>query len=681
MRNKILVTSALPYANGPIHIGHIAGAYLPADIFVRFCKMKKRDVVYICGTDEHGVPITITAEKENLTPQQIVDKYYKIIKDSFMQLGIEFDNFSRTSLDIHHKTAQDFFLRIKENGYLEEKPMSQFYCEKCKRFLADRYIEGKCPYCNSDGARGDQCEVCGKWLNPETLIEPRCKICNEKPKLTETKHWFLKMNKLQNKIEEWIKSKENWKDNVINYCKGWFSEGLTERPITRDINWGIPVPLDGYEGKVLYVWFEAPIGYISSTKEWAVKKGNPDLWKDYWLNPECEIIHFIGKDNIVFHAVVWPITLLAYNGGFNLPSEIPANEFLNISSKKISTSRNWAIWVQDYLQDFSADSLRYCLAATAPETRDADFTWEDFQMRNNSELADVVGNFVNRTLTFISRYFEGAIPEKKNFNETDLAMLEEIKKCKETMAELFDKFKVKDATAAFIKLAKTANKYFNDSEPWKTREENIENCKTSIYVCVQIVKSIALLMNPIMPFAAQKIWKMLDLEGKVQDNNWDDIDKNFIEPGKKIGKIKILFRKIEESEIEKQNRKLAGEEEAIEKTETKNGGQDNLITIQEFGKIKLKTARVLEAERVPKSDKLLKLIIKIGEETRQIVAGIAKYYEPEQLIGKTIIVVSNLQKAKLFGLESNGMLLAAKKDDKLRLLTVDGDIEEGAEIS
>ncbi|HOK40416.1 MAG TPA: methionine--tRNA ligase [bacterium] len=676
-RKKILVTSALPYANGPIHIGHIAGAYLPADIFVRFCKMKKRDVVYICGTDEHGVPITITAEKENVTPQQIVDKYHKIIKEAFLKLGIEFDNFSRTSLEIHHKTSQDFFLKIYEKGYLKEKTITQFYCEKCKRFLADRYVEGICPYCKKEGARGDQCENCGKWLNPEVLIEPKCKVCGSTPVLKETKHLFLKMDIFQKQIEEYICSKKYWKENVTNYCNGWFKEGLTERAVTRDINWGIKVPIPGYEDKVIYVWFEAPIGYISSTKEWARKKGKPDLWKEYWQNPECELIHFIGKDNIVFHAVVWPITLLAY-GGYNLPTDIPANEFLNISSKKISTSRNWAIWVHEFLEEFSADSLRYTLAINAPETRDTDFTWEDFQLRNNSELADVIGNFVNRTLVFIKKYFNGKIPEKYEFSARDKEILNEIKLTKEQMTEYFERYCIKDATQTFFKLAKSANKYFNDSEPWRTLKENINQCKTTIYVCAQLVKALALLMNPIMPFAAQKIWKMLKYEGKIQDQNWDDIDKNFIEENKEIGEIKIIFNKIEDKQIEKQIQKLTGDiPKQDEKQET-----ENIITIDDFKKIKLKTAKILEAENVKNSNKLIRLQIKIGEEKRQIIAGIAEYYKPEDLIGKTIVVVTNLQKAKLFGLESNGMLLAAKKNGKLTLLTVENnEISDGADIS
>lgn len=675
MRKKLLVTSALPYANGPIHIGHIAGAYLPADIFVRYSKLKERDVVFISGTDEHGVPITITAEKENTSPKNIVDKYHKNIKESFKNLNIDFDNFSRTSLPVHYKTAQDFFSKIKSNGYLEEKSMSQYYCEKCKRFLADRYIEGKCSYCNTDGARGDQCENCGKWLNPELLLEAKCKICGAEPLLKETNHFFLNMAAFQDKIKEWLSVKSNWKDNVINYCEGWLKEGLTERPITRDLNWGIPVPVEGYEDKVIYVWFEAPIGYISSTKEWADKQGKPDLWKDYWQNPECEIIHFIGKDNIVFHAIVFPITLMAYNGNYSLVSQIPANEFLNISSKKVSTSRNWAIWVEDYLKYFPADILRWTLAVNAPETRDADFTWEDFQIRNNSELAGVVGNFINRTLTFIVKQFDSKIPNKNQLSKTDMDMLAAIETVKNNMGRAFDSFKVKESAGYFIRFAKSANKYFNDEEPWKSIKENHDKCSNTLYVCSQLVLTMAQFMFPIMPSTSQKIFKILNIQN--HKFIWDKIGADYLNSGHIINKPEIIFRKIEDKEIKYQNQLLLDKEKSA-KSDTEETG---IITIDDFLKSKLKTAKIIEAEKVKKSNKLVRLIIKIGDEERQIVAGIAQYYAPEELVGKTIAVVSNLKKAKLFGLESNGMLLAAKKEGKLSLLTVDSDIGDGAEIS
>jgi methionyl-tRNA synthetase len=675
MRNKILVTSALPYANGKIHIGHIAGAYLPADIFVRFSKLKNRDVVFISGTDEHGVPITITAEKEKTTPKNIVDKYHKIIKDNFNELGISFDNFSRTSKKIHFETSQDFFTTIKNNGYLEEKNMSQYYCDKCKRFLADRYIEGKCSYCGAEGARGDQCESCGKWLNPELLLEAKCKICGDTPLMKETKHFFLNMSKFQDKIKNWLSEKNDWKDNVINYCEGWLKEGLTERPITRDLTWGIPVPVEGYENKVIYVWFEAPIGYISSTKEWAVNQGQPDLWKDYWQNPDCEIIHFIGKDNIVFHSIVFPITLMAYEGDYSLVSQIPANEFLNISSKKVSTSRNWAIWVEDYLKYFPPDILRWTLAITAPETRDADFTWDDFQMRNNTDLVGVIGNFVNRTLTFISKYFDSKIPSEFDLSENDLVMLKSIENTRDSMANSFDAFKVKEAANTFLKFAKSANKYFNDSEPWKTNKSAPKECAATLYVCSQLVLDLAKLMYPIIPFTTSKIFALLNIHFDEQKMNWDNIGIDKIDKGHTISKPKIIFKKIEDKEIEFQNNLLLKQEKNEVEIDT------GIITIDDFFKAKLKTAKIIEAENVKKSKKLVRLIIKIGEEKRQIVAGIAEYYSPEELLGKTIIVVSNLKKAKLFGLESNGMLLAAKKDGKLKLLSVDGDIEDGAEVS
>jgi methionyl-tRNA synthetase len=678
MKNRILVTSALPYANGPLHIGHIAGAYLPADIYVRYNRMKNNDIIFIGGSDEHGVPITITAEKEKVSPQVIIDRFHEMNKQTFSELGISFDNYSRTSLEIHHKTAQEVFLEIEKNGHLEEKEIQQFYCNKCSMFLADRYIEGICPHCGDDGARGDQCEKCGKWIEPTDLKEPKCKLCGSTPELKTTKHWFLQMGKFQQKIEEWIKSK-NWKDNVMNFCKGWFIEGLGERAITRDISWGIKVPIKEAEGKVLYVWFEAPIGYISSTKEWAEKKGNPDLWKDYWRNENCKIVHFIGKDNIVFHAIVWPIVLMASDYA-NLPDEIPANEFLNISSRKISTSRNFAIWVKDFIKEFQPDSLRYALAINAPESRDTDFTWEYFQERHNNELADTIGNFVNRAIIFIKRFFDSKVPVYDSLSSESENIILKVKEIRNQMDECFSNFKVKEATRLFMQLAKECNKFFNDSAPWHSFKSDKDKCAADLFVSINLVKWIAQLMHPIMPFTSEKIWKFLNLTDKCENSGWDKIGEEFMESGFEIGNAEILFTKISDKEIEVQNQKLLGNSGSAAAESQENAAVVELADISDFAKIKLKVAEILEAENIPKSKKLLKLQIKVGEEKRQIIAGIAEYYSPEKLIGKKIVIVSNLKPAKIFGNESRGMLLAAKINNKLTLVCPETDIESGADV-
>ncbi|MBN2366364.1 MAG: methionine--tRNA ligase, partial [Calditrichaeota bacterium] len=482
---KYLITSALPYANGQLHLGHLAGAYLPGDIYARYCRLKKRDVVYICGTDEHGVPITITAEKEKKTPQQVVDYYFELIKKGFDLFGMSFDNFSRTSLPIHHETAQDFFLTLYNKGYMDKKELEQFYCEHDRMFLADRYIEGECPYCHHPEARGDQCENCGKWLEPTQLIRPRCKICGNTPIIRNTFHYFFKLSQFQDQLEKWIGSKSGWRDNVVNFCNNWFSEGLEDRAVTRDLPWGIPVPLEDARGKVIYVWFEAPIGYISSTREWAQNIGEPEKWKDYWLDPEnTHLIHFIGKDNIVFHAIIFPAELMAY-GGYVLPENVPANEFLNIRGLKFSTSRGMALWALDLLEKYPADSLRYTLAINMPETRDAEFSWEEFQAKHNNELADILGNFVNRTLTFIQNFYGGKLPAAGKQDELDKALFEKLKSGRDSIGTLIDHFQFKEATRQFMDIARFANKYFNDQEPWRTRKSDPEKCATSLNLCLQ----------------------------------------------------------------------------------------------------------------------------------------------------------------------------------------------------
>jgi methionyl-tRNA synthetase len=678
---KILVTAALPYANGPIHLGHLAGAYLPADIYVRYQRLKGRDVIYICGSDEHGVPITITAEKEGITPQQVVDKYHYMNKESFEKFGMSFDNYSRTSLPLHHQTAQEFFLELYKKGILKEKTTKQLYCENDKMFLADRYVEGICPVCGSPGARGDQCEKCGSWLEQTDLIEPKCKICGSTPIIKDTSHWYLPLGDFQKRLEEWISTKTHWKENVKQYVQSWFREGLQDRAVTRDLHWGVKVPIEGVQGKVIYVWFDALLGYISSTKEWAQKIGQPEKWREYWQNPETRLIHFIGKDNIVFHCIVFPAMLMAWNDGrddkFILPDNVPANEFLNLEGKKLSTSRNYAVWLNEYLEKFEPDPLRYALASILPETKDTDFSWREFQARNNNELADILGNFVNRTLTFAKKYFENKVPEIFELENIDNEMISKLKEYADKIAENYENFKIRDGVFETMNLARHANKYFNDTEPWRTIKENPRRASTTINICLQTVRALAILFEPVLPFSARKIWKMLNLNDDIVKSGWDSAYQLSLKPGHQLGEPEILFRKIEDSEIEEEIKKLkiASGEITEEKIEFKPQ-----ITIEEFQKIDLRVADVVECERVKNSEKLLKLKVKIGNEERQIVAGIGKHYSPEELVGKKVIVVANLKPAKLMGIESQGMLLAAVKDEKLTLITTLGEIESGSQV-
>ena len=678
---KILVTAALPYANGPIHLGHLAGAYLPADIYVRYQRLKGRDVIYICGSDEHGVPITITAEKEGITPQQVVDKYHYMNKESFEKFGISFDNYSRTSLPLHHQTAQEFFLELYKKGILKEKTTKQLYCENDKMFLADRYVEGICPVCGSPGARGDQCEKCGSWLEQTDLIEPKCKICGSTPVIKGTSHWYLPLGDFQKRLEEWISTKTHWKENVKQYVQSWFREGLQDRAVTRDLYWGVKVPIEGVQGKVIYVWFDALLGYISSTKEWAQKIGQPEKWREYWQNPETRLIHFIGKDNIVFHCIVFPAMLMAWNDErddkFILPDNVPANEFLNLEGKKLSTSRNYAVWLNEYLEKFEPDPLRYALASILPETKDTDFSWREFQARNNNELADILGNFVNRTLTFAKKYFGNKVPEIFELENIDNEMISKLKEYADRIAENYENFKIRDGVFETMNLARHANKYFNDTEPWRTIKENPKRASTTINICLQTVRALAILFEPVLPFSARKIWKMLNLNDDIVKSGWDSAYQLSLKPGHQLGEPEILFRKIEDSEIEREIKKLkiASGEITEEKIEFKPQ-----ITIEEFQKIDLRVADVVECERVKNSEKLLKLKVRIGNEERQIVAGIGRHYSPEELVGKKVIVVANLKPAKLMGVESQGMLLAAVKDEKLTLITTLGEIESGSQV-
>jgi len=669
---RILVTSALPYANGPLHIGHIAGAYLPADIYVRFQKLKGRDVIYICGSDEHGVPITVTADKEGISPQDVVDRYHAMNKKSFEQLGIAFDHYSRTSLPLHHETAQDFFKILNEKGDLVVKNSEQFFSEASNQFLPDRYVEGTCPHCHYEQARGDQCDQCGKWLDPKELINPQSKIDRSAPVLRMTQHWYLPMGRFAQRWKSWFDSNE-WKESVRNYCVGWHKEGLGDRPITRDLYWGVPVPLSEAEGKVLYVWFDAPIGYISSTKEWAQNQGESDRWKTYWCNSDTKMVHFIGKDNIVFHAILFPMILMEI-GGYVLPQAIPANEYLTIEGRKISTSQNYAIWLKDYLQVFPPDPLRYTLAANAPETKDTDFSWGKFQSRNNDELADILGNFVNRTFTFIHRFFDGKMPGKGDLDDMDREMIQEIETAHQEMEDLYEHFQVRAAVKRFMDVCRKANKYFNDKAPWETRNSDPKRCETTLSICLQVTRSLVLFMAPILPFTSEKLKKMLRMKEAL---HWDDTLISEISGGHVLGQPEILFSKIEDDIIQSQVKKLR----TIDQTH--QAGHESVVDVvdfETFRTMELKTARVLEAKKVEKTDKLLRLKIDLGTEKRQIVAGIAESYTPDQIEGKTVIILANLKPAKIRGVESQGMLLAVKTEKGYSLLTTDGQTQPGVRV-
>jgi methionyl-tRNA synthetase len=660
---KILVTSALPYANGEVHLGHLAGCYLPADIYTRYQRLKGREVIHIGGTDEHGVPATLKAEAEGTTPRAVVDRYHKSIKESFERFGIGFDNFSRTTLPVHYKLAQDFFLKIYNKGLIEPKTLTQFYCPKCSRFLPDRYVEGTCPHCQAVGARGDQCETCGRWLEPFELLDPRCKICTTTPVKRETTHWFFLLDRFQKPLTDWLATKTGWKDNVLKFCKGWFSEGLQPRAITRDLEWGVPVPLAEAKGKVLYVWFDAPIGYISSTIEWAEKNQKPDAWKEYWFSPDTKLVHFIGKDNIVFHAMVWPAMLMAY-GDYILPAEIPANEFLNLEGRPLSTSRNWAVWLPEYLKDFEPDPLRYTLAANLPENRDVDFTWKDFQARNNNELADVFGNFVNRVVLFTKKYYDGKIPRNQNYREADKKIFDLISETTKNLSALIERFELKNGLKEVMRLAAEGNRYFDYQAPWHSIKTDPDACALTIGTCFKIISALEILAQPYLPFTAGTINEMLNL-GRRQ---WDEARDPALP--QTLGVVKILFNKIDDSTIDAQIAKLTKKEEA--KVE---------IPFDDFKKLELRVAKIVSAAKVEGADKLLRLQVDLGSETREIVAGIAQVYPPETLVGKSVVLVANLAPAKIRGLVSHGMLLAATDGSTISLVTLDKEIPPGTSVS
>lgn len=669
MGKRTLVTSALPYANGPIHLGHLAGAYLPADFYVRYKRMRNDDVVFICGSDEHGVPITIAADKEGVTPQDIVDRFHEMNKRTFEQFGITFDYFGRTSSEVHHETSQDFFRVLNEKGIFKKKSETQLYDEKAGMFLPDRYVKGTCPHCNYSEAFGDQCEKCGTSLSPSDLIEPRSMVTGGKPVYRETEHWFLPLGDFQDELKAWLDRTENWKPNVMGQVKSWLNQGLGDRAVTRDLTWGVPVPIEGFEGKVLYVWFDAPIGYISATKEWAKEKGEPGLWEQYWRDPESDLIHFIGKDNIVFHCIMFPSVLMSYDG-YILPKNVPANEFLNLEGQKLSTSRGWAVWVHEYLKDFEPDLLRYVLGTGLPETKDSDFSWKYFQEHVNGELADILGNFVFRTLSFTSRYFDNKVPATGQLTSQDQAVLGEITRLKAEIEESYETFRFRDAIQKSMNLARAGNKYFTEMEPWHLRKSDPARCGTVLNICCQITAALSVLFDPITPDACRKLRKSLN----IVKAGWDDITEHTLEAGNPVAKGEILFKKLEDEVIEAQYKKLEKQTRAQEEAGPELQPIKNTITFEDFSKLDIRIGEILEAEWVPKSDKLLKLTIDIGLEKRTIMAGIAQHADPGELPGKKVTMVANLKPRKMMGVPSEGMVLMAETPDgQFKFLTSEAD--------
>ena len=669
---RYLVTSALPYANGPVHIGHLAGVYVPSDIYVRYLRQRGADVISVCGSDEHGVPITIKARKEGVTPQDIVDKYHNIIKSSFERLGMSFDIYSRTTSPTHAKTASEFFRTLYDKGEFSEATSQQYYDEEAQTFLADRYITGTCPKCGNDRAYGDQCEKCGSTLNATDLIDPKSAVSGSKPVMRETKHWYLPLDKHEQMLREWIlEGHKEWKSNVYGQCKSWLDGGLQPRAVSRDLDWGIPVPVEGAEGKVLYVWFDAPIGYISATKDLT-----PD-WEKYWKSEDTKMVHFIGKDNIVFHCIVFPSMLKAH-GGYILPENVPANEFLNLEGDKISTSRNWAVWLHEYLDEFPGkeDVLRYVLCANAPETKDNDFTWKDFQARNNNELVAILGNFVNRALVLTQKYYDGVVPAAGELTDYDRETLAEMPKIRKALEENIEGYRFREALKEAMNLARLGNKYLADTEPWKVVKTDPERVKTILNIALQITAELSIAIEPFMPFSAAKIIKMLNIE-KL---DWERLgDAEVIEAGHVIGKAELLFEKIEDSVVEAQVAKLQATKAANEAAEKTAEPQKAECSFDEFQKMDIRVSTILAAEKVAKTKKLLKLTVDTGIDTREIVSGIAEHFTPEELVGRQVLVLVNLAPRELKGTLSRGMVLMAEDaDGKLVLLSPDKEVKSGS---
>lgn len=673
--NRTLVTAALPYANGGVHIGHLAGVYVPADIYVRYLRLKKREVLFICGSDEHGVPVTIRARKEGCTAQEVVDRYNKIIRESFEGFGISFDFFGRTTSEVHKKTASDFFRTLYDKGEFVEQESEQYYDEEAHTFLADRYITGECPHCHAEGAYGDQCEKCGTALSPTELINPRSTVSGSKPVLRKTKHWYLPLDKHQQWLEPWItKEHTEWRTNVMGQCKSWFDMGLKPRAVSRDLEWGIPVPVEGADGKVLYVWFDAPIGYISNTKELL-----PNDWEKWWKSDDTRLIHFIGKDNIVFHCIVFPAMLKA-EGSYILPDNVPANEFLNLEDDKISTSRNWAVWLDEYLRDLPGkqDVLRYVLTANAPETKDNNFTWKDFQARNNNELVAVYGNFVNRALQLTKKYYDGVVPAAGELTDYDRQTIAEFKDVKAEVERLIENFRFRDAQKEAMNLARIGNKYLADSEPWKVIKTDPERVKTVLNLSLQLVANLAIAFEPFLPFSSQKLRMMLNMD----EVEWDRLGATDLLPeGHVLGAPALLFEKIEDSVVEAQVQKLLDTKKANEAANFKAAPVKETIPFEQFEGLDIRVGKVIECEKVKKSKKLLKFLIADGAENRTIVSGIAQYYDPEQLLGKQVCYIANLAPRTINGIESQGMILSAVNfDDSLSVVTVDREVANGSQV-
>lgn len=687
MSKRYTITAALPYTNGPIHIGHLAGVYVPADIFARYQRLKNNEVAFICGSDEHGVAISIKAKKEHTTPQAIIDKYHAIIKQSFADFGISFDNYSRTSLPIHYKTASDFFRKLYEQGDFIEEISEQLYDEEAHQFLADRFVIGTCPKCGNPEAYGDQCERCGSSLNATDLIDPKSSITGSKPTLKATKHWFLPLNRYQEFLEKWILEghKNDWKPNVYGQVKSWLDDELKPRAVTRDLDWGIPVPVEGAEGKVLYVWFDAPIGYISSTKEWAEREGKD--WRPFWQDKDTELVHFIGKDNIVFHCIIFPAMLKA-EGSYILPTNVPANEFLNLEGNKLSTSKNWAVWLHEYLQDFpnQQDVLRYALTANAPETKDNDFTWKDFQARNNNELVAIFGNFINRVAVLTQKYYEGEVPAAGVLNATDSETLQQLSELTQKIEQSLERYRFREAQQELMNIARLGNKYLADEEPWKLIKTDAERVKTVMYVALQVATALAITSEPFLPFTSEKLKNILQLGTTA----WEQVKQNptaLLPTGHKIGMATLLFEKIEDATIAKQLERLektkqANQQEAQAAAEVTVAPQKELISYDDFAKMDIRIGTILSAEKMPKADKLLILKVDTGIDQRTIVSGIAQSFNPEEIIGKRVTVLANLAPRKLRGVESQGMILMVENaEGKYRFIAPDGEeIANGAEV-
>jgi len=671
---RYLVTSALPYANGPIHIGHLAGVYVPSDIYTRYLRMKGVDVISICGSDEHGVPITLKARKEGVTPQEIVDRYHTMNKKAFEDFGIAFDIYSRTSNKVHHETASGFFKKLYDKGEFTEKTSEQYYDEEAECFLADRYIMGTCPHCGNENAYGDQCEKCGTSLSPNELINPHSTVSGSKPVLRETLHWYLPLDTYEPWLKKWIlEDHKEWKVNVYGQCKSWLDQGLQPRAVSRDLDWGVPVPVEGAKGKVLYVWFDAPIGYISATKELTAD------WEKYWKDKETKMVHFIGKDNIVFHCIIFPAMLNA-EGSFILPENVPANEFLNLENDKISTSRNWAVWLHEYLEDFpdKQDVLRYSLCANAPETKDNDFTWKDFQARNNNELVAILGNFVNRTLVLTNNYYGGKVPRRGNTDKNDDSVLNDMIRIKENVETSLETFRFREALKEAMNLARLGNKYLADAEPWKVIKTDPERVKTIMNIALQITANLTIICEPFLPFSMDKLRSWINFK----EMKWEDAGRSdLLSPDHLINRPGLLFEKIEDEEITRQVDKLLATKKTNEEAGIETTPPKEPVTFNDFARIDIRTATILEAEKVPKTTRLLKLKIDTGIDIRTIVSGIAEYYEPEAIIGKQISIVANLEPRKIKGIESKGMILMAEdKNGKLVMVAPIGKVSNGSMI-